>query len=150
MKKIPLESFNENKPYGSALLNTVISQEAILNGGTNNWAKKYYPKTRAENLKILDDYLTLCEENDIRPIMFRVPVTEKYMKNFNPQLLEEFDTLVEQALAKHSKARFFDGWKLRDFTYDDFYDHEHLNIYGAAKFSTYLNNFIEQLDKQGG
>ena len=27
-------------------------------------------------------------------------------------------------------------------TYADFYDHQHMNRYGAAKFSAYLNDFI--------
>jgi len=117
--------------------------------GIPPWEKKYYPKTRDENIKILDDYLTFCEENNIRPVMFIVPVTEKFVTNFNKQLLEEFYVLVEQALNKHPGARFFDGWKLQDFSYADFYDHGHMNIYGAAKFSTYLNNFIEQLENGG-
>lgn len=127
----------------------VIEQKVILNGKTNTWAGKYYPETRDENIKILDDYLTLCEENNIRPIMFRAIVSEKYMANFNKQLLEEFDSLVEQACQKHSSAHFVDGWKWQDFTYSDFYDHGHLNAQGAAKFSAYLNEFIEQLEKQG-
>ncbi|MBO4779899.1 MAG: hypothetical protein J5497_04600, partial [Selenomonadaceae bacterium] len=109
-----------------------------------------YPETRDENIKILDDYLTLCEENNICPVMFRVPTTEKYMKNYNTQLNEEFLALVEQALIKHLSARFFDGWKLQDFTYDDFYDHSHLNFRGAAKFSSYFNDFIEKLEAKGG
>ena len=68
------------------------------------------------------------------------------VNEFNPKLLEEFYNLVEQALSKHPEARFIDGWKLEGFTYADFYNHAHLNIYGAAKFSAYLNDFIEELD----
>ena len=124
-----------------------MDQKAIEStGGVISWLKKIYPKTRDENVKILDDYLTLCETNSIRPIMVRVPVSEKYMAKFNKQLLEEFYLLVEQACQKHLTACFIDGWKLKDFTYDDFYNHEHLNVHGAAKFSAYLNDFIEQLE----
>ncbi len=128
----------------------VIAQETIKNGATSTGNGFYHPETRDENIKILDDYLTLCEENNIRPVMFRVRTSDKYIKNYNKKLLEEFDIIVEQACQKHPSASFLDGWKWNDVTYDDFYDHEHLNINGAAKFSTYLNNFIEQLDKQGG
>ena len=124
----------------------IMDQKAI-EGDSPTWRGKFYPKTRDENIKILDDYLTLCEENNARPIMFRVPVTEKFMANFNKQLLDEFPVLVEQACQKHPSARFFDGWKLEGFTYADFRDHEHLNIHGAAKFSAYLNDFIEQLER---
>lgn len=110
---------------------------------------KYYPKTRDENIKILDDYLTLCEENNIRPVMFTVPVTEKYVATFNKKLFEEFHDLIGQALNKHPDARFLDGWDWKGVTYEDFKNHSHLNIYGAAKFSAYLNDFIEQLDNGG-
>lgn len=128
----------------------VIEKKVILNGKTNNWIGKYYPATRDENVKILDEYLTLCEENNIRPVMFRAPVTEKYMANFNPRLLEEFLALVEQARQKHPGAVFVDGWTLNLVTYADFYDHGHMNVHGAAKFSSYLNDFIEKLEAQGG
>ena len=123
----------------------VIEQKVIANGKTNTWNGKYYPETRDENIKILDDYLTLCEENNVRPIMIRVINSEKYMANFNKQLLEEFDALVEQACQKHPSAVFIDGWKWSGVTYEDFYDHAHMNLHGAAKFSAYLNDFIEHL-----
>ena len=80
--------------------------------------------------------------------MFKTPVTEKFMENFNPQLSDEFNSLIEQVLQKHPNAYFIDGWKLNLASYENFYDHEHLNIYGAAKFSAFLNDFIENLEKK--
>ena len=82
--------------------------------------------------------------------MFMAPMTEKFMSNFNKQMLEEFYQLVEQALKNHPSAHFVDGWKWNGVTYADFYDHQHMNVHGAAKFSTYLNNFIEQLESKDG
>lgn len=136
-------------------INGIKSEKVMANplktdNGIRPWTGKYYPKTREENIKILDDYLTLCEENGIRPVMFMAPLTEKYIENFNPQLLEEFYALLEQARQKHSTAVFVDGYKWHGTTYADFYDHQHVNMHGAAKFSAYLNDFIEQLEAQGG
>ncbi|MBR4904680.1 MAG: hypothetical protein IKZ53_08405 [Selenomonadaceae bacterium] len=133
-------------------INGVKSQKVMenpleSNSGIITWKGKYYPETRDENIKILDEYLTLCEENNVRPIMFRVINSEKYMANFSKNLLEEFNCLVEQACQKHSSAVFIDGWKWNGVTYSDFYDHAHMNIHGAAKFSAYLNEFIEQLER---
>lgn len=146
-KRLPAALSNPNRPYGTgAVMFNVMDQKAI-DGNTNTWAKKFYPETRDENVKILDDYLTLCEENNVRPIMFRAIVSEKFMANFNKDLLDEFPVLVEQACQKHPGALFFDGWEMQDFTYADFRDHEHVNIHGAAKFSAHLNDFIEQLEK---
>lgn len=148
--QVSLKAFNINVPYGAnSKFDTAMINPLDTNSGIHTWEGKYYPKARDENIKILDDYLTLCEENNIRPIMFQVPVTEKYILKFNKQLLEEFDTLIAQACQKHSSAIFVDGWKWNGLTYADFHDHEHLNTQGAAKFSTYLNDFIEQLDSGG-
>ena len=125
----------------------VISDPLNNNDGIRSWRGKYYLKTRDENIKILDDYLTLCEENNVRPVMFMAPLTEKFVANFNKQLLDEFYTLVAQACQKHPNAAFVDGLKLNTITYNDFFDHQHLNIQGAVKFSAYLNDFIEQLER---
>ena len=121
--KLSLEPFDVKNPYRNEAekLHAKKSMDTkAIEATTNTWNGKCYPATRDENIKILDDYLTLCEENNIRPVMFRVPVTEKYMANFNPQLLDEFNILVEQACRKHPSARFVDGWELEGFTYDDF------------------------------
>lgn len=151
--KIPLEYLNPNNPYDTISQQIqFISQKVRLNARNtiDGWATKDYPRTRDENVKILDDYLMLCEANNIRPIMFLPPMTEGYMKHFNKQKLDEFYYLTEQACKKHSSAVFVDGWELQGLNDTDFYDVYHLNIKGAAKFSAYLNNIIEQLDAQGG
>ena len=144
-QKLPLNSFIVTQRYFGAQKKSMDQKD--IETETNHWHGKYYPKTRDEYIKILDDYLTLCETNNIRPVMFMVPTSEKYMANFNKKLLEEFYILVEQALRKHPDARFFEGWKLQDFTYADFHDHAHLNVYGSAKFSTHFNDFIQEIDK---
>ena len=145
-QKVSIEKVNINGVKSSKVMNAPLQ----TNSGIRPWTGKYYPKTRDENIKILDDYLTLCEENGIRPVMFMAPLTEKYMENFNPQLLEDFYALLEQARQKHPTAVFVNGYKWHGITYADFYDHQHVNMHGAAKFSAYLNDFIEQLEAQGG
>jgi len=146
-KKLPLSTLNVATPY-VALSAKVIDQKT-LDAGVNPF-RRFFPETRDENVKILDDYLTLCEENNIRPIMFMTPVTEIFMNLFKNQMMKEFRDFVEQACQKHPSAKFVDGWKLNSIIQTDFFDCEHLNIHGAAKFSAHLNDIIEQLDAQGG
>ena len=146
--RLPLEPFDLNNPHMTPKLtqrfmtpqNRLDARKQI-----DTWKEKYFPETRTENVKILDDYLTLCEDNGIRPIMFLPPMTEGYMKHFSRQRLDEFYHLVRQACQKHSSAVFVDGWKLRGLTDSDFLDVDHLNHLGAPKFSTYLNDVIERL-----
>ena len=109
------------------------------------WKGRRFPATKIEYEKILDDYLTLCEKNNVRPIMFLPPVTEGYRKFFDKQLLDEFYCSVRDAQRKHPASGFFDGWNLLQFPDSDFWDTDHLNIVGAAKFSSILNDVIENL-----
>lgn len=115
---------------------------------TEIWAERYFPETLAENVKILDDYLTLCIEKNVKPIMFLPPVSEGYAKYFNKKMLDEFYYLVREAQKKNPDAIFVDSWNIQNiFSDSDFCDIDHMNIAGAAKFSTLFNNFIEGLEK---
>ena len=145
--KMPLEQLDINNPFymkNSLNLTPQTRLQILLkkDGGRG----KDFSETRAENIKIFDDYLTLCEENNIQPIIFLPPMTKGYMKLYNKQRLDEFQYLVGQACKKHQSAIFIDGWKLQFLKDSDFYDYGHMNIHGAKKFSAFLNEIIEFLD----
>lgn len=146
--KLPLEPFDLNNPYMTPkVTQRFMTPYSRLEARKtiDAWSEKYFPETRAENIKILDDYLTLCEANNIRPIMFLPPMTEGYMKYFSKQRLDEFYYLIRRACRKHSSAVFIDGWRLQGLVDSDFHDVDHLNHLGSAKFSTYLSDFIKTL-----
>ena len=146
--KLPLiEQFDVTGVHADNILRLMTFHNKIgARERIDKWESRNFSKTRAENIKILDDYLTLCEENNIRPIMFIVPMTEGYVKHFSRQKLDEFYYLVKKACGKHSSAIFMDGWKLQGLTDSDFFDIDHMNVQGATKFSAFLNDFIESLE----
>ena len=149
--KVPLEMFDINNPYWAKFDKAyTISPKLRLEARDiiDTWAEKNYPETCSENVKILDNYLTLCEENEIRPVVFMSPMTQAYIKLYNRQRLEEFYSLTAQIIERHSSALFIDGWRLNFLTNADFYDVEHLNIAGAAKFSAFLNEIIEYIESR--
>ncbi len=146
--KVSLESFDLNNPFymkKPLCFMTPQTKFEIVKKGDGGGGKDF-PETRDENIKILDDYLTLCEENFIRPIIFLQPMSTGYMKNYSKRRMDEFRYLVNQACKKHSAAIFVDGWKIGVFKDEDFYDYGHMNILGAAKFSAFLNKIIESLE----
>ena len=114
----------------------------------DKWADRNFTETRTQNIKLLDDYLTLCENNGIRPIIFIPPFTQAYMKNFSREKLDEFYYLVKEIMKKHSSAIFIDGWELNVFSDEDFFDVDHMNVKGAVKLSAILNNIIEQIENR--
>lgn len=122
-----------------------FEQRAAARADIDGWKEKDYPDTLAENIKIFDDYLNLCEENNSRPIIFLPPLSEGYIKHFSKKKIDEFRCIVLDAIKKHPSGIFLDGWKIPGFTDNDFHDVSHMNIQGSTKFSAMLNNFIESL-----
>lgn len=150
-RRLSLEPFDVNNPFNMKkplCFMTPQTRFEIIRKKDGGGGKNF-PETREENIKILDDYLTLCEKNNIRPIIFLPPMSEGYIKFYNKQRIDEFRYLVNQSCRKHSSAIFLDGWKLQIVNDADFYDYGHLNIQGAAKLSVFLNYFIEGLETRG-
>ena len=148
--KLPVEKMSLNNfcSFSGGQIQTMDFKSRLnMRNMIDDWKDKNYPDSVKENVRILDDYLTLCEKNNVRPIMFIPQMTEACKKYFNQKLLNEFYYLVREAQKKHSSAIFFDGWKLQGFTDADFSDATHLNVQGGMKFSSILNNFIESLEK---
>ena len=111
-----------------------------------DWDEKFFPDTVTENKKILEEYLKLCEENFVTPIIFLPPVTEVYKKNFNPKILQEFYEIIDDICKKFPTAGFLDGWRLgKIFSDSDFRDGTHMNVLGAKKFSKIFNTLISKL-----
>lgn len=145
--KLPLENeMNSVTPLSTEVHHISLAGRLAARERIDVWKDRYFPETLKENVKILDDYLTLCEENNVRPIIFTAPMTYGYMKYFNKKKLDEFHYIIADALKKHSAAVFFDGWRLPIFSDENFWDVDHMNIQGAAKFSMILNDFIEKLE----
>ncbi len=145
---LPTEELDVNNVFmaKSSRSMNLFDQINLLNL-INDWKNKNYPATVEENVKILDDYLMLCEENNIRAIMFIPPLCHGFIKQFSQVRLDEFHYLVRSLQKKHSSVLFFDGWKLKTFVNSDFSDAVHLNLNGAAKFSAIFNSMIENFEK---
>ena len=145
--KLPLENeMNSVTPLSKEVHHISLNSRFLARDRIDVWKDRYFLETLKENVKILDDYLTLCEENNVRPIIFTAPMTYGYMKYFNKKKLDELHCVIADALRKHSAAVFFDGWRLPIFSDENFWDVDHMNIQGAAKFSAILNDFIEKLE----
>ena len=150
LQRLSLDNFDTNNVYIEKRFARPLgwAERIIARNGIDVWKNKNYPETRNENIKILDNYLTLCEENDIRPLIFLPPFSEGYIKHFSKQKIDEFYYLVREAQKKHPSAAFVDGWKIQGFSDADFGDVDHLNFQGAAKFSTILNDVIENIESK--
>lgn len=147
--KLPLEDLDINnlmleKNSANAMDFTAHLKEREI---IEIWKTIYFPKTREENLKVFDDYLALCTEKNVRPIICTSPVSECYLKYFSKKMISEFHSDMDEFLKKYPEAVFLEGADMKGFDDSDFYEVNHLNLKGAAKFSEILNGVIEQMEK---
>lgn len=94
--ELPLEPFDVNNPFyvkKPLCFMTPQSRLKIIKKKDGGGGKDFN-ETRTENIKILDDYLTLCEQNTIRPIIFLMPMSTGHMKLYNRPRLDECRYLV--------------------------------------------------------
>ena len=147
--KLPFEDFDinnvmlEKNPMHVMDFTAHLKEREII----EIWNTVYFPKTREENLKTFDDYLALCREKNVRPIICTSPVSECYKKYFSKKMISEFNHDINEFLKKYPEAVFLEGADMQGFDDSDFYEINHLNTKGAAKFSTILNGVIEKLEK---
>ena len=110
---------------------------------TENAHKKHirYAETRKENEVILNDMVEFLKENNIKTYFFVTPFTKEYLAHIDPgysqdlyNTLDDLDFSVE-FLDMNSYGHLFAD--------SDFIDPDHLNLSGAHKATSLLNEFIE-------
>ncbi len=88
------------------------------------------------NLQYLRKSIDMCQENGIQIVLFRLPIQEKFELWQNENA---FQQIVDEQFAD---IPFIDLQKF-PLEISDFYDLDHLNIYGSEKISKLLNQAIQ-------
>lgn len=104
-------------------------------------SKKNYPETVKENIQILEEYLELLINNNIKPIIVVFPASKYYTKFFSERIESEFHNIINN-LAEQYNFRYIDYFKSDLFEENDFRDVSHLTKKGAEKFTEILNELI--------
>ena len=144
------EGFDERDFIPSMTPQFTIDKRMKAREEAEAWKNKRYPKTVKENKKIFNDYISLCKQYNVWPIVVRFPAIDAYREFFPKQLIDEYNyILAESGIGE--RFSFIDKWNFDDkLTYQDFFDSTHLNSSGAKKMSSFLNDYIMNLESQGG
>ncbi|MBA2898815.1 hypothetical protein [Clostridium beijerinckii] len=105
---------------------------------------KNYPNTQNENKMILDKYLNLLIQNNIKPIILVCPESEFSRKYIDNKMEIRFLKIIELLNQKYDFVllNYFNDIRFEE---EDFYDGVHLNYDGSKKFTEILNNDINVL-----
>lgn len=96
----------------------------------------------AENLMMLERIAELCKERRIRLIMVFAPAWITYVESIDPELLKLDLIKCKDISKKYGNVSFINMLNDSRFTYDDFYDVNHLNEFGSEKFTLAIDSIM--------
>lgn len=94
------------------------------------------------NIEALEKLLLHLTSKNIKISFISTPTYKTYYKNFDNKILQQNDSLIN-VLCKKYHCNYFNWQTDTSFIKEDFYDNDHLNKYGAAKFSKLLDLAIK-------
>lgn len=89
-----------------------------------------------ENIAVLQEFIEMLMENNIKPILVVPPFTDAYNKHVDVHMKERFYEMI--AMISKEKMEFLDFNAEEYFEDNDFIDSDHLNGKGAYKMSVLL------------
>ncbi len=115
---------------------------------SSSWYTNVIDKSieREEIINDLEDFVEILLAKEITPILFTPPTYSKFNTYLNKAYIEKNIETCE-LIAKKYKIEYWDFQDSKIFSIEDFYDMEHLNDKGAIKFSTLLNDSINNIAK---
>ncbi|MCX6210391.1 MAG: hypothetical protein NTZ59_13050 [Bacteroidetes bacterium] len=144
-KQLDEESVGTMNMYGFLAMDST-NLEARINDSLGKLKFKDHSnlikqKNIAINITILENLLTKLSTKKIKLYFVATPTYITYNQYFNKKILSTSDSIIKQLCYKYNCVYY--NWST-DTTYkkEDFYDNDHLNKYGAAKFSRILDNII--------
>jgi hypothetical protein len=136
MDRLLYRDLNYSKVLGGYLKLGYNKVDSLLKTNTEKAKTAENPGISEKNLEYLSKIIQFCNEHNIKPILVRSPLHRAHAgfeaENHYQQILRE----------RFSKTEFLDfaHFPLGD---EDFADFEHLNYSGAAKFSSFFNDFLK-------
>lgn len=103
------------------------------------------------NRKAVDRILDLLQHSSIQSLWVIPPTVETYRKALSTQARDDLKKF-RNYLSKHPSVSIIDlaAWNADHLTRNDFFDADHLNVNGAKKLSSHLNQLVNQLREQQG
>ncbi len=99
--------------------------------------------TLRHNLSLLDSIIAFSHRNRINLIFVSCPVYATYAADCNPSQLKLTMTTIRQLSSQHKNSAYYDFRQDASFDRGDFYDPDHLNEFGAIKFSQKIDSIIQ-------
>ena len=84
----------------------------------------------------LDSILSLCKNNNVKPILVTTPLHSEYISEVPTLFSQFFKNKKKELLSKNIKIL---DYSCENYSNSEFYDSDHLNLKGSQKFSNELS-----------
>ena len=119
------------------------SDDIKLSAGKDTLSKKMI-KEQKEILRDLEDVITILKDNGIMPILFSTPCYHEYNTYLNQEIIQNNEKAINRLCEKFD-IKFLDYSDSDQFFKSDFYNCDHLNKKGGAKFANILNQRLSDI-----
>jgi hypothetical protein len=92
----------------------------------------------------IESLMSLLKKRNITPVLVSAPCYKYVTDNLDNKRLEENLLFVNKLKEKYNLV-YLNSLKDSSFKVEDYYDCDHLNKYGAAKFTTQIDSLINNL-----
>jgi len=150
--EVPADSWRGEALLKSGFRHTSRSMsgdELRVNGRSTAEFQKAFHYNRAlvvENGEYLRRIIARAVAKNAGVALFTTPYTEHYREHFPKAFRDEFYGNVQAVLKSYPTVRYYDFSDSRLFEEGDFYDANHLNYRGAAKFTRLLDAWLSAPD----
>jgi hypothetical protein len=97
----------------------------------------------SENVRCLESMLRMCRTRGIRVFLVTLPATHHYSSLLAPSVWNEIRDTVGRIVADHPGTAYLDYSDLTEFDDSDYFDADHLDSSGAAKFTARIAKSLD-------
>lgn len=97
-----------------------------------------------QNLLFISEMIKLCSSKNISVVLLYTPNLPQYINCLDKRKLHIMFTSIDSMALKYRNVRILNYYSSAKFNENDFFDCDHLNYKGAAKFTTLLNSELKR------
>jgi hypothetical protein len=98
-------------------------------------------------LNDLESFIVLLQSKNITPILLNFPCSP-LLRSFQDEKIVRKNNQVANYLSYKYNIMYLDYWDDDRFVYTDYYDPDHLNMFGAEKLTKQVNAIIMKMEMQ--
>lgn len=137
-------------PYGWGINYQSQSSEAELTKSGKSAALRHQKNNlfNATSIEHFNKIIDICKSKNVKLLFVTTPAYHTYQNNLKKEILNNFYNYTSKTINNNNDVKYINYLNDRRFDSSDFYDADHLNHKGSAKFSKIIDIEIENMQSK--